>query len=122
MALRGSACSPMPGWSFQNEGKAERRRAWHGCKVEAVYNIVAEGELRPSQDANQWEPFPDRAAGMYAHNDRTEVQRYLLARFVLGHEVGGPGRQNLQSCGRGEVPHGPVGAAARNRSTSDPSG
>ena len=46
-------------------------RAWHGCKLEALYSILYHGGFVESRDRGQGERLLHRAPGVYVHNDVT---------------------------------------------------
>jgi hypothetical protein len=47
------------------------RRAWHGCKLEALYCILYQGRLAESRDSGRGERHLDGAPGVYLHPDET---------------------------------------------------
>ena len=49
------------------------QRGWHGCKMEALYSILYQGGLRPSEDETKGDRFFAGRPGVYLHKD--DLQR-----------------------------------------------
>lgn len=64
------------------EGKAEWQRAWHGCKMEALYSIMYHGQLAASCDAERGDRFHPQAPGVYCHKDVTMHKAGTYSRCV----------------------------------------
>merc|ERR1719506_2271552 len=62
--------------------KPKWRRAWHGCKLEALYSIVYHGKLFESRDKAHGERHFDGIPGVYVHKDRTRNKAESYIRFV----------------------------------------
>jgi len=62
--------------------KAEWVKAWHGCKVEALYSIMYHGQLRESRNAGRGERFFGQFPGVYVHKDGTKHKTGSYTRFV----------------------------------------
>ena len=54
--------------SLENAGWV---RAWHGCRLEALYCILYQGRLAESSDRSRGERHLDGAPGVYLHQDKT---------------------------------------------------
>lgn len=52
--------------AFQNDGDAQWMRAWHVCKLKAVYSIMSEGRLRPSRCAASGEILRGNPRDLFA--------------------------------------------------------
>ena len=63
-------------------GKGNWCRAWHGCKLEALYSILYDGRLRASKDKDRGERFFDGTPGVYVHKDGTVCKSENYVRFV----------------------------------------
>eukprot|EP00928_Gymnodinium_smaydae_P038365 TRINITY_DN26484_c0_g1_i1.p1 TRINITY_DN26484_c0_g1~~TRINITY_DN26484_c0_g1_i1.p1 ORF type:complete len:925 (+),score=154.82 TRINITY_DN26484_c0_g1_i1:69-2843(+) len=57
-------------------------RAWHGCKLEALYSILYHGKLLPSTSKGRGERFLENAQGVYVHKDGTAHKAEHYMRFV----------------------------------------
>merc|ERR1719265_1578289 len=57
-------------------------RAWHGCKVEALYSILHHGRLFESRGEAAGERILQDAAGVYVHKDGTSLKAENYCRFV----------------------------------------
>lgn len=64
------------------EGKADWQRAWHGCKLEALYSIMFHGRLRASNSASGGDRFWKEAPGVYCHKDGTKDKAQSYVRWV----------------------------------------
>lgn len=61
---------------------AEWSRAWHGCKLEALYSILFHGRLLESCNPERGERFFSAAPGVYVHKDGTRHKADNYIRFV----------------------------------------
>ena len=66
---------------------ADRQRAWHGTKVQALYAILWDGYLRESASEEDGERFLVGARGVYLHSDefRHKAEWYAPYLAVLPH-------------------------------------
>eukprot|EP00927_Polykrikos_kofoidii_P017380 TRINITY_DN17910_c0_g1_i1.p1 TRINITY_DN17910_c0_g1~~TRINITY_DN17910_c0_g1_i1.p1 ORF type:complete len:1126 (+),score=162.57 TRINITY_DN17910_c0_g1_i1:197-3574(+) len=64
---------------LRNEGW---ERAWHGCKLEALYSIMYHGILCESRDEDLGERILHGAPGVYVHKDGTSHKANNYTRFV----------------------------------------
>ncbi len=57
--------------------------AWHGCKLEALYSIIFDGHLRPSDvDAGRGERSFRGVPGVYCHKEATSHKAEGYCNFV----------------------------------------
>lgn len=66
----------------KQDGLAKWVRAWHGCKLEALYSILYHGRLRASCDKSMGDRYFDGAPGIYVHKDATSRKAENYVRFV----------------------------------------
>ncbi|CAK0870886.1 unnamed protein product [Prorocentrum cordatum] len=66
----------------REDGRARWVRAWHGCKLEALYSILYHGRLRASCDKSMGDRYFDGAPGIYVHKDATSRKAENYVRFV----------------------------------------
>ena len=64
------------------QGQADWHRAWHGCKLEALYCIMYAGHLTASYDKENGERFLRDKPGVYVHKDSTKHKAENYTRFV----------------------------------------
>ena len=57
-------------------GPADWHRAWHGCKIEALYSVMCEGRLRASCNTNLGHRFFEGAPGVYLHKDENREKAW----------------------------------------------
>eukprot|EP00929_Paragymnodinium_shiwhaense_P026116 TRINITY_DN15595_c0_g1_i4.p1 TRINITY_DN15595_c0_g1~~TRINITY_DN15595_c0_g1_i4.p1 ORF type:complete len:1560 (+),score=426.06 TRINITY_DN15595_c0_g1_i4:126-4805(+) len=57
-------------------------RAWHGCKLEALYSILVSGYLWASGDEERGDRFFTECRGVYVHKDGTKHKAESYIRFV----------------------------------------
>ena len=65
-----------------HNGSSDWQRAWHGCKLEALYSIMYHGRLAASCDAERGDRFFPEAPGVYCHGDGNKEKALNYTRFV----------------------------------------
>ena len=69
-----------PGENGTIDGVSDWQRAWHGCKLEALYSIMFHGSLLESSDSSRGERFA--LPGIYLHKDALNDRVLNYARFA----------------------------------------
>ena len=72
----------LPTKSTGGAGDADWQRAWHGCKLEALYSIMYHGKLAASCSTVLGHVFFKDAPGVYAHKDKTAHKASDYVRYV----------------------------------------
>ena len=62
--------------------KTDWQRAWHGCKLEALYSIMYHGKVNSSSHSGQGHRFFDNEPGIYLHKQKTAIKADGYTRFV----------------------------------------
>ncbi len=62
--------------------QAEWARAWHGCKMQALYSIMFHGRLAASCDLERGDRFFAECPGVYCHKDATRFKAEFYASFA----------------------------------------
>eukprot|EP00929_Paragymnodinium_shiwhaense_P084786 TRINITY_DN45376_c0_g1_i3.p1 TRINITY_DN45376_c0_g1~~TRINITY_DN45376_c0_g1_i3.p1 ORF type:complete len:544 (-),score=105.98 TRINITY_DN45376_c0_g1_i3:58-1689(-) len=84
-------CPPVPtkdGWvrfairSSVQPDAGNWQRAWHGCKLEAVFSILYHGELLESTPEEEGERTKFGKAGIYLHSDKNSYKCGHYSRFM----------------------------------------
>ena len=52
------------------QATGDRRKGWHGSKIEAIYKILFEGKPSPSTDKELGHRMHENAPGVYVHEDK----------------------------------------------------
>ena len=65
-----------------NNGHSDWHRAWHGCKLEALYSIMYQGKLLPSDNPDRGQRFHPGRPGVYVHKDGTCYKTLGYSRFT----------------------------------------
>ena len=65
-----------------HNGSSDWQRAWHGCKLEALYSIMYHGRLAASCNAERGDRFFEGAPGVYCHGDVNKAKALNYVRFV----------------------------------------
>ena len=74
-------CFPLR--EFKDEADEVRwKRAWHGCKFEAMYSILYSKKLRQSADKGRGERCLANVSGVYCHKDGTASKAENYMRYV----------------------------------------
>lgn len=63
-------------------GTADWQRAWHGCKLEALYAIMYHGRLLASCNADRQNAHGNDTPGVYCHRDAIKDEALNCAPFV----------------------------------------
>ncbi|CAE8704556.1 unnamed protein product, partial [Polarella glacialis] len=63
-------------------GPGKWRRAWHGCKLEALYSIMFHGQLFESSNKHLGDRHFEEMPGVYVHKDKTSHKAENYMRFV----------------------------------------
>lgn len=80
------------GVCYESGGRTRWCKAWHRCKLEAVYSIMGHGRLRASWCMDQGHRFFENMPGVCALRDGEG--RFDLGRWrILVDSLGGGGRQ-----------------------------
>merc|ERR1711971_1383287 len=58
------------------------KRAWHGCKLEALYSIAYHGQLFESRNKADGERILSGLPGVYVHKDKSALKAENYLRFI----------------------------------------
>ena len=80
-AWLGEHCTDVPSGGRDAE-EPDWQKAWHGCKLEALYSIIFHGRLTASKDLALGQRFWLEAPGIYVHRDELQQKSQDYMRFV----------------------------------------